>query len=734
MKKCIFAILISLLAINVSCQKKESNSKYNLGFEDVLNGQLQSWSIPAAPGYSVSLDSVNVQSGKYSILIQAADKSDNFQAISIALPNYAGRQITLSGYVKSENVTDGFAGLWMRIDPQIAFDNMEMSDRGIRGTTDWKRYEITLPMTPAKTERIVVGGLLSGKGKIWLDNLSITIDGKDISQAKIFELPANLDREFDNGSNIEFPTLTEQIVDNLNLLGKLWGFLKYHHPEVGKGNYNWDFELFRILPNYLKVQNNTERDHVILDWINQYGEIPVCTACEKTLEDAYIKPDFSWIENSDMSNELKKKIWEIYENRHQGNHFYIQMRPRVDNLQFLNENPYSDMFFPDAGFRLLTLYRYWNMIHYFFPYKYVTDNDWNDVLRKYIPIFLSVQDRLEYELTAIQLIGEANDTHANLWGGRDEVEHLRGNYNAPFRVQFVEQKLVVTDYFNPELKSLGIGDIITHIDGKTVEAIVDSLKRYYPASNKASLLRDISVDMLRSRSHSINIRYISSGRTHEKELPLYPRDRLNFFWYRVNEDEKSYKLLDGNIGYVTLANIKDEDFPIIKDLFKNTRGIIIDIRNYPSAFTPFTLASFFVSEPTPFVKFTRGNVNNPGEFMFDSAYEVPKSDDTYQGKLIVIVNEITQSSAEYQSMAFRAGNNTTIIGSQTAGADGNVSDIMLPGGLLTKISGIGVYYPDGRQTQRIGIVPDIEVKPTIQGIKEGRDELLEKAIEIIERQ
>jgi C-terminal processing protease CtpA/Prc len=43
------------------------------------------------------------------------------------------------------------------------------------------------------------------------------------------------------------------------------------------------------------------------------------------------------------------------------------------------------------------------------------------------------------------------------------------------------------------------------------------------------------------------------------------------------------------------------------------------------------------------------------------------------------------------------------------------------------ISGIGIYYPDGRETQRIGIVPDVEVKPTIDGIKNNKDEVLEKA-------
>ena len=84
-------------------------------------------------------------------------------------------------------------------------------------------------------------------------------------------------------------------------------------------------------------------------------------------------------------------------------------------------------------------------------------------------------------------------------------------------------------------------------------------------------------------------------------------------------------------------------------------------------------------------------------------------------------------------MAYQVHPNASIVGSTTAGADGNVSQIVLPGGITTMISGIGVYYPNGRETQRIGIVPDIEVKPTIEGIKEGRDEVLEKAIDVINR-
>jgi C-terminal processing protease CtpA/Prc len=79
-------------------------------------------------------------------------------------------------------------------------------------------------------------------------------------------------------------------------------------------------------------------------------------------------------------------------------------------------------------------------------------------------------------------------------------------------------------------------------------------------------------------------------------------------------------------------------------------------------------------------------------------------------------------------MAFRTATDAIVIGSTTAGADGNVSTVPLPGGLSSYISGIGVFYPDRRPTQQIGILPDIQVTPTIEGIRAGRDELLEEAI------
>jgi Peptidase family S41 len=168
---------------------------------------------------------------------------------------------------------------------------------------------------------------------------------------------------------------------------------------------------------------------------------------------------------------------------------------------------------------------------------------------------------------------------------------------------------------------------------------------------------------------------------------------------------------------------------------KNTKGLIIDDRNYPSDFIIYELSNYLLPDSIPFVKFSNGSVEHPGLFTFTKALNAGKNNkDYYKGKVVVLLNEISQSSAEFHAMAYRVHPNVTVIGSTTAGADGNVSQISLPGGIRTGISGIGVYYPDGKETQRIGIVPDIEVKPTIAGIKSGRDELLEKAIEIINKQ
>ncbi|WP_026808548.1 S41 family peptidase [Arenibacter latericius] len=728
-------LIVLLIIVSISCQAQEPE-KYNLGFEKQSENTSLSDGWVKWGNYELTIDSIT-HSGDKSGKITSDQTGSSFGSIAYKIPaNYLGKTIQLDGYMKTKNVENGFAGLLLRVDgngSSLAFDNMQ--NQNVTGTRDWQKYTISLNY-PEEAENIFIAGILSGKGEVWFDDFTLSIDGKNVQTLKKVEkqlLKAQLDKEFDSGSLIEFSNLTTENIDNLELLGRIWGFLKYHHPEIANGNYNWDYELFRFLPKYIMVENPIERDKIILEWIDSFGQVKECEKCQVTDKNAFLKPDLKWINN--QSADLKNKLLYVYNNRSQGKHYYIGMTANVGNPEFKNENPYSNMSFPDDGFRLLSLYRYWNMINYFFPYKHLIDEDWNKKLKEYIPLFINAENELIYELAAIQLIGDIQDSHANLWGGADKIDEWKGSKYSPIHLRFVENKLVVTDYYNEELRSeigLEIGDVITKINGNPIDKIVKEKSTYYPASNEPTRLRDISADLLRSNSENIEIEFVSGdSEPQTKTLKLYPKDSLNIYsWYRKSDD-KSYKMLDNNIGYITLQTIKGEDISQIKKDFKDTKGIIIDIRNYPSAFVPYSLGSYFVSTSTPFVKFTNGNVDNPGEFTFTSNLEIPSQGKTYKGKLVVLVNELSQSLAEYTSMAFRAGDNTTIIGSTTAGADGDVSAIMLPGGLRTMISGIGVYYPDGTETQRIGIVPDIEVQPSIEGIRQGKDELLEKAIETI---
>jgi C-terminal processing protease CtpA/Prc len=190
----------------------------------------------------------------------------------------------------------------------------------------------------------------------------------------------------------------------------------------------------------------------------------------------------------------------------------------------------------------------------------------------------------------------------------------------------------------------------------------------------------------------------------------------------------AFRLVSKEVAYLKLSAVKEAECAHYVEEAAGTKGLIIDIRNYPSEFVVFALGSHLVQKETEFVRFTEGDLANPGAFHWTKPLSLSPEKPQYAGKIVILVDESSMSQAEYTSMAFRAADGAMVIGSATSGADGNVSPFVLPGGLQTMISGIGVFYPDKTPTQRIGIKPSIEVRPTIAGIRAGRDEVLEEAL------
>ena len=126
------------------------------------------------------------------------------------------------------------------------------------------------------------------------------------------------DTAYNHSSSVVFPEMTPQLVDNLDLLGRVWGFLKYHHPNISKGEYNWDAELFKMLPGYLQVKDNKQRDAYLTKWILRFGKIPVNKNVKPVDSNAVLKPDMAWINQENLSPKLYNLLMKVYQNRNNG--------------------------------------------------------------------------------------------------------------------------------------------------------------------------------------------------------------------------------------------------------------------------------------------------------------------------------------------------------------------------------------------------------------------------------
>lgn len=279
-------------------------------------------------------------------------------------------------------------------------------------------------------------------------------------------------------------------------------------------------------------------------------------------------------------------------------------------------------------------------------------------------------------------------------------------------------------------KKLAIGDEIVRVAGMPVAQVRDSLAQLISASNAGSLQRDVTERLLAGRAGtSVAIEVMHNGKAMARTRP---RKAWAYVYYKPDEGPVFKKLSD-KLGYVDLGRLETAQVDSLFTLFKTTDAIIIDNRSYPNG-TAWTLVNYLTDGPVRPALGATMIASSPDVLQSTIQSETVTIPITpkwkYGGKLIVLVNEITQSQAEFTCMVLQAASkNVTIIGSQTAGADGDMTYIRLPGGINIGFSGHGIFYPDGRPTQGIGIVPDIKIKPTIAGIKAGRDEVLERAVQ-----
>jgi C-terminal processing protease CtpA/Prc len=169
------------------------------------------------------------------------------------------------------------------------------------------------------------------------------------------------------------------------------------------------------------------------------------------------------------------------------------------------------------------------------------------------------------------------------------------------------------------------------------------------------------------------------------------------------------------------------------DKLARTRAIIFDMRGYPNGVFELLARRLNVRGARVAAKFQRPLVSGSmelsgGQFAFDQPIPPADPKKLYHGKTFMLVDERTISQSEHTGLFCEAAAGTKFVGSTTAGANGDVTDLTLPGGLSMTFSGHDVRHADGRPLQRVGLPIDIKVTPTLAGIRAGRDEVLERAL------
>ncbi|WBW95186.1 S41 family peptidase [Oceanirhabdus sp. W0125-5] len=538
-----------------------------------------------------------------------------------------------------------------------------------------------------------------------------------------------------NYTSLNIDRLNQNQSEGLYKLCKVWGFVKYYHPNVTKNNIDMDEELLILIPEVLESKNQKEVDQILVQWIGDLGKIDIRSKEIKNTKKVKISSSLDWIgEEKFLDEELKESLIKIQKSKIDKTEKYVKLTPNVGNPIFINEKEYNDMDYSDKNYRLLGLFRYWNAIEYFFPYKYLIDENWDEVLKVYLPEFIQGDDMNSYNYVFNGLTRCIKDDHATLYKpgvGNLVIESL-GDRFIPLHFNILDDKVVyVEGFLNNEVNdsNFKVGDVVLKINGEDIDDVITRLEELYPQQNKNHKNVVIRYLLNRTKEEKVEITFKRDEEINTEDIVSIHKNKMNY----DNEDKKSHEMIGNNIGYINPGNLKKNEINKIMEKFLNTKGIIVDLRNYPSDFIVFSLGKYLMPEPTEFAAFTIPSLEIPGQFAFTSSIKVgAKNPDYYKGKVMILVNKYSQSQPEYTAMALRVAPNAVVLGTPSNGADGNVSKLTLPGGFITSFTGIGVYYPDGGETQRVGIIPDVIVKPTIEGIREGRDELVEKAIEVIE--
>jgi hypothetical protein len=497
------------------------------------------------------------------------------------------------------------------------------------------------------------------------------------------------------------------------LAARIWGLAKYHHPELVRCVVDWDRALLDRWAGLEAAEDAEAAQSAIGDLLGAAGNTP-----QQPLD--ALTPE--WIAQAPLDEGLKRRLAWLAAQRPQ-QQCKVSPAPGTRQANFDSDIGHARLM-PDRPHRALAALRYWNAIEYFFPYKMDIGRDWAEVLAEHLPQVLDAEPGQPFALAMRRFSAEIQDGHAGLSAPQALLDYRAGF--PPFAVRPIEGFPTVVRVALQASEQVRPGDRLLAVDGEPVGERLARFDAIGYGSNPASRLDLVSRYVVAGDDALGRFRFARpDGSEYEIELP---RGQLNTAMPPSHPVWRVEQLDSCAIGVVDMARLRPEDVDAALQAVAATDALLFDVRNYPQG-TMWPLVDRLYAAPTLMAELSFPRLDQPGRF--DTLQNVlgGSRPNGYRGRILLLQDQNAISQSEFSLMGLQADGRAISFGSQTAGADGNITHVYTPGDLRLTFTGLGVFYPDGRVTQRVGIVPDVHVTPTRQGIADGRDEVLQAALD-----
>ncbi|MBD3333337.1 hypothetical protein GF356_10845 [candidate division GN15 bacterium] len=382
----------------------------------------------------------------------------------------------------------------------------------------------------------------------------------------------------------------------------------------------------------------------------------------------------------------------------------------------------------DEGLRLAAVVMSWNVFKHFYPYFDVVEVDWEQSLRTAIESALLATDRSGLVASLERMIAGLEDCHAVVF---DEL--ATGEMVPAVRFAFVDESIVVmgTDEGSPLMQ----GDVITEIDGVAVGQALAQLKKRVSGGEAVRQHRALNLLGRGLVGSTATIGYIRSGKTNQAAVP---RNReMNLFFSKTTPWEYPvFRVLDNGVAHVNLRHLDKVALSEILGGLIDAEAIVLDYR-WGGNNGVFELLKHLAEGPVESPRWHMPLVVYPN--LRDVEYEevswtLEPNEPHIAAPVVVLQNPSVVSAGETFLGIVEFYEIATLIGERSGGCNGNANFIPLPGGLRVMFTGMRTEKQDGSQHHVIGIRPDFQVEPTIAGLTQGRDEVLEFAVRVLDKE